>query len=246
MPETGNPMKLALQDQHLWAGGVMGEQSGWQVPLHYGSAEEEAQEVRRRAGVFDLSHFGRIRIRGDGALDLLEQACTADIGHQEDDTSMPTDIRCEDGDVIDNCRLIRLSSFWVLVSKPQDRTLALRCLSSLASRTKAKVDDQTTKTTMLAVVGPAAESILQAVLPFSISGLAVGEVKFGSLMVARYIAERVDVAGMWGVCVSIPNMVAAQAWRFITKKAGDNSIRPAGMEAWRMLSGGGQQSPTES
>jgi glycine cleavage system aminomethyltransferase T len=112
-------------------------------------------------------------------------------------------------------------------------------MSALAGPLDAKVDDQTTKTTMLAVAGPAAEGILEAVLPFSIAGMAAGQVKFGSLMIARYIAERIDVADLWSVQVSIPNMVAGQAWRFITQKAGANSIPPVGLDAWEILSPGG-------
>ena len=53
--------------------------------MSYRGAPVEAAEVRGRAGVFDLSHLGRIRIRGDESLDLVESLCTADVIHQEDD-----------------------------------------------------------------------------------------------------------------------------------------------------------------
>ena len=238
MPSPEGLLRSALHDQHVAAGATMGQEAGWEIPLHYGSAEQEVLEARRRAGVIDLSHYGRIRIRGRGALDLLERACAADAGRQEDDTSIPAPVASEDGGVIDNCRLIRLQSFWVLITSPQRREEVLRHLSALSSRLDAKVDDQTAKTTMLAVMGPAAEGILQAVLPFSIAGLAAGQVKFGSVMVARYIAERADVSGLWGVQVSIPNMVAGRAWRFITQKAAGNAIKPVGLDAWKILSTG--------
>jgi aminomethyltransferase len=191
--------------------------------------------VRERAGVADVSHCGRIRIRGDGALDLLERACTADAPRQEDDTTMPTLLLDGEGQVLEASRLIRLPGFWVLVTSPAGRERVMAHLGGLAAEVGAKVDDQTLKTSMLAVSGPEAAAILDAVLPFKVSGLAEGAVRFGTLMIARYIAERTSETGEWGVRVQIPNMMAARAWRFVTEKAGRNALPPVGMAALRTL-----------
>lgn len=213
----------------------MGCEANWEVPLSYRGVLDEVREVHRRAGLFDVSHFGRIRIRGDGALELLERACTADVAHQEDNTSIPTLLCNQRGGIIDYCRLIRLSNFWVLVSSPLARQSVLEHLGTLADEFDAKVDDQTAKTSLLEVTGPATADILDAVLPFCVGDLPDGTVKFGSLMVARYIAERVSASGEWGVAVSIPNMLATQAWGFITGKAGSNAVAPCGMGARDVL-----------
>ena len=228
-------LKTALHSKHVAMEATMGTEGGWEVPLSYRGALEEVGEVRGRAGVFDVSHFGRIRIRGDGAIDLLERACTADVAHQEDDTTISTLLCNERGGIIDRCRLIRLTSFWVLIASPVCREKVLRHLTALGEDVGAKVDDQTPKTTMLEAAGPATGGILDAVLPFRVADLAAGSVRFGSLMIARYIAEQVSVTGQWGVAVSVPNMVAAQAWRFITGKAGINTIPPCGLAARDVL-----------
>ena len=228
-------LKSALHEQHVKAGAKMGDEAGWLMPLSFSGALEETAEVHRRAGVFDVSHFGRIRIRGDAALDLLERACTSDVAHQEDNTTAPTLLCNDSGGVIDLCRLIRLPDFWVLVTSPACRQKVLEHLTHLAGQFGAKVDDQTPKTSMLAVTGPTAGGILDAVLPFKVADMLAGEVKFGSIMIARYIAERVSFSGEWGAEVAVPNMLAGRAWRFITEKAGQNNIPPAGTVAWDVL-----------
>ena len=230
-------LKTALHNKHLALEAKMGEEGGWSVPLSYRGALEEASEVRQRTGVFDLSHYGRIRIRGGGALDLLERACTADVAHQEDNTTLPTLLCAEDGGIIDSARLIRLSDFWVLVTSPINRQKVLEHLSSLVNGEGfgVKVDDQTPKTSMLAAVGPETPEILDSVLPFTVSDLSDGAVKFGSLMIARYIAERVSLTGQWCAVVTIPNLAASQAWKFITAAAGKAAIRPAGLAALDVL-----------
>lgn len=235
MVANDKPLRSALHDRHVEMKATMADEASRLVPLSYGNALDEVAETRRRAGIFDLSHFGRIRVRGDGALDLLEEVCAGDVAGQEDDTTLDTVLCNQQGGILDLCRLIRLADFWVLVTSPICREKVLAHLKSSAERFGAKVDDQTAKTTMLAVAGPAAEEILSAVLPFSISGLAVGDVKFGSLMIVRYIAERTNFTGQWGICVSVPNMAASQAWRFITEAAGDSRIAPAGLAAMDVL-----------
>ncbi len=195
MPESESLLKTALHDKHVGMEAKLADEAGWDMPLSYCGALEEAAEVRRRAGVFDVSHFGRIRIRGDGALDLLERVCTADVAHQEDNTTLQTLLCNERGGIIDHCRLIRLTNFWVLVTSPACRAKVLEHLAQPAAEFGAKVDDQTLKTSMLAVTGPAAGEILDAVLPFRVGDLPDGAVKFGSLMIARYIAERMSFTG---------------------------------------------------
>ncbi|HOF17540.1 MAG TPA: glycine cleavage T C-terminal barrel domain-containing protein [Phycisphaerae bacterium] len=228
-------LRTALHDRHVALGATMGAEAGWHVPLRYTGPLDEAAEVRRRAGVMDLSHRSRIRIRGDGAPELLARACTHDATRQEDDTAADTLLLNERGGVLDTGTLIRLENFWVFNGAPPCREKTLRHLESLAEGLDARVDDQTLKTTLLAVTGPEAPRILDAVLPFRAGDLPAGAVKFGSLMIARYIAARVSDSGEWGVEVSLPNLVAGQAWRFITEKAGPNAVRPVGLAAADVL-----------
>jgi aminomethyltransferase len=228
-------LRSALHGQHIACKAKMSDEAGWSVPLSYVGALDEAAEARRRAVVFDLSHFGRIRIRGDQAVELLERACTADVAPQEDDTAAWTPVCNAAGGIIDRVRLIRLADFWVMVTGPMCRQKVLQHLQALAEGYAAKADDQTGGTSMLAVAGPEAAGILSAVLPLAVSDMKPGEAALGSFMIARYIADRTDFAGTWGLTVQLPNMLAAQAWKYITARAGSNTVPPAGMAAWDVL-----------
>lgn len=225
----------ALYDKHIAAGATMGEEAGWQAPLSYAGSLEEVATIRRRAGVLDISHVGRLRIRGDSALELLEKLCTHDVARQEDNTARPT-LLCNDrGGIIDQGVLVRGEDFWLLTTSPGNRQKVLRHLMEQGEGLAVKIDDQTEKTAHLAVIGPQAPKLLDACLPIKPSPLPRGAVVVGSLMIARYIAMRIGYAGLWSLEVIIPNLVAGQAWRFITEKAGDNRIRPAGMGARDIL-----------
>ena len=235
MSQDPELQKLPLDAAHRELGATMGPNAGWDVPLSYSGPLEEAEETRRLASVFDISHVGRIRIRGSEALSLVEKLCTTDVVHQEDDTARYTLLLNESGGVLADAIVARLEGFWLITTDPCNREKVLTHAMSVCEGMSAKVDDQTDKGAMLAVSGTAAREVLDSVLPEKPGGLAPGAAKIGSLMVARYIVMRTSFTGMWGLEVILPKMFIAKAWRFITAKAGDKNLKPAGMVARDIL-----------
>lgn len=235
MPDQPTTFRTPMHAAHLAAGAEMGDVAGWEMPLRYRTPAEECRDLHQRAGVIDLGHHGRIRVRGDGAVDLLERLCTADVARQEDDTAQVSLVLNEDGGIIADVLVVRLETFWVLVCSPPCRQRLMEHAAALAEPFNAKVDDQTLKTGMVGVVGPAAPEILDAVLPEKVSALPDGTARSGSMLIARYIALRSDRLGLWGLHVMLPNMLMGQGWRFITNKAGANAITPVGLEAMDVL-----------
>ena len=225
---------LALGKQHEAAGAVMGQEGGWTVPMSYAGAIAEAEAVRRRAGVMDVSSIGRLRIRGDGALTLLERVCTADVARQEDDSAILTCLCNDAGGILDVGYLVRLESFWVLTTSPGNRE---KVLTHLRAQDVAgvRIDDQTAMVGQLCVAGPAGAEILDAVLPVPVGGLAAGQAKMSSMFVAKYIATATGWVDEWSLEVMLPNLLIGRAWQFITAKAGENALPPVGAAARDIL-----------
>ena len=231
----GELPKTALHDRHVAREAKMGSDGGWEMPLSFSGAADEVQAVCSRAGAFDISHVGRIRIRGDEALDLVERVCTADVVRQEDDTARYTLLCNESGGIIDQCLAIRIEDWWLLTTSPINRVKVFEHLCARGEGLSVKVDDQTLKTSMVCVAGAQAEEMLDRALPISVAGMAPGQIKTGTLMFARYIAVRTVYMGLWALDVMLPNMFIGQAWRFITDKAGENAAPPAGAVARDVL-----------
>ncbi len=229
--DQNNTHKPALHHKHAALEAKMADVSGWQMPLSYGSVIDEVMAVRQRASVFDITHLGRIRIRGTEASELLHKVCTADAMRQEDDTAVYTLLLNEKGGILADGFIIRLPAFHVLTVAACNRDKILEHLRAAAGALDVKIDDQTEKTTHLCVCGPKASEILDSVLPMSVSDMPRGAARMGSLMIARYIALRAGFCRQWALEVMVPNMVAAQAWDYITKNAGENCIAPAGHAA---------------
>ncbi len=213
---------------HIAAGATMttGE---FETPAEFTSATAEADAARTTAAVFDRSHVGRIRIRGRGAWKLLNELSPDNLATLDDNRTLQTTL----GEF--SVRVVRLEKFWVVLTAPADRAAVLDALTQAIGEFDAKVDDQTTKTVLFALVGPAAQTRLASVLPFDLSGLEDGDVKTGSMFIANYIAIRHNVGGLWAMGIMLPTMLAGKAWQFATQKAGDNAFTPAGETAWASL-----------
>jgi len=224
-----------LYEYHVGAGARMVVRDGWEVPADYGRCRDECIQLHTRAAVMDLTADGRIRVRGDGALGMLERLCTADVARQEDDTAIRSLLLDQCGCVIDMVTVMRLDGWWVLTCSPSRRQAVLEHLQAHAGQYDAKVDDQTFKTATVAVVGPMGAEILDRLLPDKPSGLAGGAVRVGSMLIANYIAARTGATDLWSLEVTLPNMLVGQAWKFVTAKAGQNALPPAGMDAREVL-----------
>src|SRR5581483_6850067 len=70
------PQQTPVYPRHRWAEAHMVDFAGYWMPLQYSSIREEHLAVRERAGIFDLSHMGEIRVSGTGAAERLDELLT--------------------------------------------------------------------------------------------------------------------------------------------------------------------------
>src|SRR3989442_9291007 len=72
-------LRTPLFEWHASHGARIVEFAGWDMPLQYTGIVEEHLAVRRGAGLFDVSHMGKLLLEGPGAADLVNRLSTNDI-----------------------------------------------------------------------------------------------------------------------------------------------------------------------
>ena len=72
-------LRTSLYQSHISAGAKMVDFHGYELPIWYSSIQEEHISTRTKAGMFDVSHMGFFRFRGDQAKSWLSSVCTQDI-----------------------------------------------------------------------------------------------------------------------------------------------------------------------
>ena len=79
MDEDAELRHTPLEAQHRLAGAKLGPFGGWLMPIEYVGPLKEHDAVRRRVGVFDLTHLGKVEVTGPGALGMLQGVITNDL-----------------------------------------------------------------------------------------------------------------------------------------------------------------------
>jgi aminomethyltransferase len=145
-----------LYDWHVARGARMTEFGGWDMPVLYTSVVAEHQAVRSAAGLFDISHMGRLSFGGEDAQALLDSVFTNDVTGMQDFQVRYGLICNEHGGVQDDVLVYRWPYGWAMVVNATNRAKIVGVLEAARGPQKVQIMDQTTQTGMLALQGPAA------------------------------------------------------------------------------------------
>ena len=227
MPEL---RRTPLHERHVDAGGRMVDFAGWEMPVQYPSGTlAEHQAVRERVGVFDVSHMGRIAVRGPEAGAFLDSLITSNIQGIRVGRARYGLICAEDGGILDD----------VVTLRPDEETYTVVCNAASWDRvtdwfrdhitTGATITPEQDTTAMIAVQGPGAGAAVQAVCGAGTEalrrfGVVRGEVRgAGCAMVSR-----TGYTGEDGYELIVESAAAPAIWDRLVGEAG---AAPCGLGA---------------
>jgi aminomethyltransferase len=152
------------------AHGKMVEFAGYDMPIWYTSTMEEHMAVRDHAGIFDVSHMGRVNLTGPDSARFIESLLPTGIGKQPNAKSVYTLLLNEDAGIVDDLIVLKFEEgHYHLVINAASRAKDLKHMEEVGSGLKFKLDDVTEETTMIAVQGPSAVDALQLLTPLPLA-----------------------------------------------------------------------------
>ncbi len=156
------PRKLALAEQHRKLGARFAPFAGWEMPLQYKGIVEEHRAVRERAGIFDVSHMGRLFVVGSHAPGLLRRAYTYKVDQLAAGEAHYALLCADDGGILDDVFVYRLDAErFLVVNNASNVDVGRERVDSLVEpNTEVEVLDRQESTTMLALQGPEAAGFL--------------------------------------------------------------------------------------
>lgn len=156
--------RTALHDRHVAAGAKMVEFAGWEMPLQYDGVRAEHMAVRTDVGVFDVSHMGQIETAGPDSLALLQLLISNDLSRVPVGGAQYGVICREDGGVLDDLFTYRLAEErWLTVTNAANHISDLDWWLAHAHGLEVAVEDRIEAYAMLALQGPRARELLQAI-----------------------------------------------------------------------------------
>ncbi len=215
----------------------MAEFAGFQMPIQYSSIVTEHTATRQAAGLFDISHMGRLRFEGPRAHLLLDHLLTRRV----------TDIRpgmiryslmCnEDGGILDDVLVANLESpssrqFFLLVVNAGNRGKILKWIAPhLADFPDVEFRDATESTAMIAVQGPKAAAIVERLFDRRVVQLKYYRGLVTEQMGKPCIISRTGYTGEDGFELIVREEDALRVWENLTLAGREHGIEPVGLGA---------------
>ncbi len=226
------PRRSPLHDAHVARGAKFAPFGGWLMPLEYagGGVVAEHTAVRESVGLFDVSHLGKARVRGAGAVDFLNRCFTADLGALAEGRAQWT--MCLDdatGGVVDDLLAYRYADDHVfLVPNAANNAEVVRRLSA-AAPPGVTVTDEHEAYAVLAVQGPAAPDVLGALgLPVGHEFMSFTEVTYDGVPV---VVCRTGYTGEHGYELVVPAEAAGPLWERLLAAVEAHNGLPCGLGA---------------
>ncbi len=225
---SAEPLKQTpLHALHLELGGKMVPFAGYEMPVSYQGRGiiAEHNHTRQKASLFDVSHMGQARLRGEGAKSVLESLVPADIQGMDAGQMRYTLLTNEAGGILDDLIVTMMENHLFLVVNAARKEADFAHIEAhLGGRAEL---DVVRDRALLAIQGPRAADILAAHAPGA-AGLAFMSAAGMEVAGVPCLVTRSGYTGEDGFEISPP---AAQAEKLARLLLEDETLEAAGLGA---------------
>lgn len=219
--------RTILHDWHAAHGARMVDFAGWDMPVQYTSIIDEHTTVRTAAGLFDISHMGRLSFGGADALALIQRVFTNNAATMKD-FQVRYGLVCNDlGGIRDDILVYRWPYGWAMVVNASNRPKILDWLADSKGTLDAQIMDQTLDTCMVAVQGPKALQLCAGMFEGD-----PGKLAYYHALPTRYkgegcVVSRTGYTGEDGLEIMVKAKQGVQLWEDLLKRG----AKPCGLGA---------------
>jgi aminomethyltransferase len=223
-----------LHQKHVDAGASFTDFAGWQMPVRYSSDLAEHHAVRTAAGLFDLSHMAEIVVEGPEAAAALDFALAGKISAIGVGQAKYSLLLSPDGGIIDDVVVYRThENRFSVVANASNRFPAAKALSSRASGFDATVVDESDDVALIAVQGPNALAIVEA-LPELQTTVAPRDLRYYWSTLGTYHGDEIMVGrtgytGEDGFELYVRAVTAPRLWDELMAAGAAHGLVPAGL-----------------
>ncbi len=225
--------KTPIYDVHVEWGAKMVEFAGWSMPVQYAGIVEEHVHTRTQASVFDVSHMGRLRIRGAKSEAFLNRLCTRKL--------LPEPGRCfyghicqDDGGILDDVIVTCFEEEdWGVVCNASNRDKIAAWLANHQGEFEVILHDETSDTAMIAVQGPKTVELAESMVGADLTSIKRYRFKKFEMMGLSLYVYRTGYTGEDGFEVVLPAGIAKMLMPRLLGTPTDPHplVKPAGLGA---------------
>ena len=222
-------------EKHIVLGAKMAEFAGFNMPISYTGINDEHLAVRKNVGVFDVSHMGEFIIKGPHALDLIQRVTSNDASKLTNGKIQYSCLPNSNGGIIDDLLVycVEENNVYMLVVNAGNIDKDWSWIVSQNSN-GAEIHNTSSKTALLAVQGPQATKVIQALTEMDILNLkyyTFVKGKFAGIDNVLISATGYTGAGGVEIYFEDKDKDADIIWNAIFKSGESFGIKPVGLGA---------------
>lgn len=201
------------------------------MPVQYSGIIEEHNCVRSNVGVFDVSHMGRIEIRGPTALQLIQRLTSNDVSKLNRNQIQYSLMCYPHGGIVDDITVYKIEDDRLMLCVNAINTD--KDLDWIKSNNKENADviDLGKELCQLSIQGKRADEVLQRLSDIELSSIRYFWFKRGTIDGVESIISRTGYTGEDGFEIYFNPEEALQIWEAIFNAGEEFGIKPAGLGA---------------
>jgi aminomethyltransferase len=222
----------ALTDIHIREGAKMVPFAGYNMPVQYAGINAEHEAVRKAVGVFDVSHMGEFILKGEKALDLIQQVTSNDASKLYDGKVQYSCLPNDKGGIVDDLLVYRIDEkTYMLVVNASNIEKDWNWISQFNTY-GVDMKDISDRTSLLAIQGPKATEALQ-----SLTEIDLGSMEYYTFVKGKFagidnvIVSATGYTGAGGFEIYFDNEHAEEIWAAVFKAGEPFGIKPIGLGA---------------
>jgi len=221
--------RTPLYDTHVAAGAKIVDFGGWDMPLHYGSQLEEHHQVRRDAGMFDVSHMVVSDFKGSSVRDFLRLLVANNVDKlKTPGRALYTCMLNSKGGVIDDLIVYFMNDQWFrIVSNAATHDKDLAWITAAAREFGNVTVTERPELAMIAVQGPNAKEKTYAALGENLRDTAGTLKPFHSVTIGELMVATTGYTGEDGFEIILPAKAAVFTWQMLAEAG----VKPCGLGA---------------
>jgi aminomethyltransferase len=222
---------------HQALGAKLVDFAGWKMPIQYSSVLDEYLAVRRQAGLFDVSHMGRLLVTGPDALHLLQQVTTNDLARLAVGQAHYSLVCNPAGGIKDDIFVYRLDAeqYLVCVNASNRQKISSWFVDQGHTWAHCHIEDHSETLAQIALQGPAAREILATFGDPATLSIQLRHCARMDLLGVNTLVARTGYTGEPGYELYVPAAGAERLWSELLARGKANGLKPAGLGARDLL-----------
>jgi aminomethyltransferase len=206
---------------------------GWALPVQFSSILEEHETVRKKAGLFDVSHMGEVLVEGKDAESYINYLVTNDVTKLSINQAQYTAMCYPDGGTVDDLLIYKLENEkFLLVINAANIEKDFDWMKQHVEG-EVRLQNISNDIAQLAIQGPKAENILQKLTNTDLADIGffhfVQNVNIDGIN--EVLVSRTGYTGEDGFELYLPEEKAESLWNKLLEAGKKEGLKPCGLGA---------------